>query len=195
MYSVLNHIWTTTRNVPDRIQAICRVQFWSWIGWFPFLFYGSTWVGEIYLRHEAPSDNSNAALDDVGRHGSMALIVYSIVGTCSSVVLPWLIQSPTDDEKVGYTARPPAGLEFLRGINLRKPSLVTAWAAANLLFASVMIFAPLVQSVWFATFLMAICGVSNASKYLEFICAGCYANWKQSADWRQVPSWVLRSTG
>lgn len=40
-------LWIRIRDLPPRIQAICNVQFWSWIGWFPFLFYGSTWVGEF----------------------------------------------------------------------------------------------------------------------------------------------------
>ena len=30
---VLKHIYYTFRHVPDRIQSICMVQFWSWIGW------------------------------------------------------------------------------------------------------------------------------------------------------------------
>lgn len=42
-------LWTRMRDLPPRIQAICNVQFWSWIGWFPFLFYGSTWVGKSPL--------------------------------------------------------------------------------------------------------------------------------------------------
>ena len=151
-------------HVPERIQAVCWVQFWSWIGWFPILFYASTWVGEIYLRHEAPPNRqSDDALNDVGRHGSMSLIVFSVVGTIASVVLPWFIQSPDDREKASYTARPPQSLvPVLSGIKLSKPTLLTAWTFGNLLFSASMIFAPLVQSVWFATFLLAICGIPNA---------------------------------
>lgn len=44
----------------------------------------------------------------------------------------------------------------------KKPTLLTAWALANLLFAASMIFAPFAKSVRFATLLMAACGVSNA---------------------------------
>ena len=70
MLSLLSQIYTTVMHVPERIQAICWVQFWSWIGWFPILFYGSTWVGEIYLRYEAPeTTQSKDALNEVGRHG------------------------------------------------------------------------------------------------------------------------------
>jgi solute carrier family 45 protein 1/2/4 len=50
-------LWTRMRDLPPRIQAICNVQFWSWIGWFPFLFYGSTWVGKLplYSKHNGGS--------------------------------------------------------------------------------------------------------------------------------------------
>jgi solute carrier family 45, member 1/2/4 len=130
------------------------------------LFYSSTWVGELYLRFEAPESTQKAsnALDEVGRRGSMSLIVFSIVATAGSVVLPWLIRNPGQDrEKPGYTARPPSMLEpILSRVNFRKPSLLTAWAAGCLLFASSMLWAPLVQSVWFATLLIALLGISNA---------------------------------
>lgn len=162
---MLSQIYSTLIHVPERIQAICWVQFWSWIGWFPFLFYGSTWVGEIYLRYEAPpkTNQSSEALDEVGRHGSMALIVYSIVGTLASIVIPWFIQNPDDEEKPGYTARPPQSLEkVLTGVTWQKPSLLAAWKYGNLLFASAMVFAPMVQSVRLATLLVAICGIPNA---------------------------------
>lgn len=115
IWSMLTQIYSTTRNIPERIKAICMVQFWSWIGWFPFLFYSSTWVGEIYLRHEAPANN-RSALDEVGRQGSLAMIVFSTIGFVSSIVLPWLIESPDDKEKPVYTARPPQSLEpILKG--------------------------------------------------------------------------------
>jgi solute carrier family 45 protein 1/2/4 len=154
----LTHIF----HVPDRIQAICWVQFWSWIGWFPVLFYSSTWVGEIYLRFEAPSTNHDDALNDVGRHGSMSLIVFSSVATFASIVIPWFIQSPGDDRPT-YTARPPSSLEHVLGkIRWRKPTLLATWAFGNILFASTMIWAPLVQSVWFATLLLAVLGIPNA---------------------------------
>ena len=160
---LLSRTLGTIFNVPDRIQAICWVQFWSWIGWFPVLFYGSTWVGEIYLRYEAPDVGHEDALNQVGRHGSMSLIVFSIVATGSSIILPWFIQSPDDNEKPAYTARPPSSLEpVLNIVNFRKPSLLTAWAAGNIMFASTMVFAPLVQSVWFATLLVALLGIPNA---------------------------------
>ena len=93
----------------------------------------------------------------------MSMVVMSIIATISSVVIPWLIQSPTDNGKPGYTARPPQSLEpLLKGAKWHKPSLLTAWACGCLLFASSMLFAPMVQSASFATLLLALCGIPNA---------------------------------
>lgn len=135
------------------------VQFWSWIGWFPFLFYGTTWVGEIYLRHEPPSGKPDA-LTEVGRAGSVAFSAFAMTSFASSVVLPWLVQSPDDAEKPGYTPRPPQSLQsVITGARKTKPTLLTAWMLANLLFAASMVFAPFVQSVRFASIMIALCGV------------------------------------
>nr|POE65225.1 general alpha-glucoside permease [Quercus suber] len=153
-----------TFHLPERIQAICMVQFWSWIGWFPFLFYGSTWVGEIYVRHEAPKGSADA-LTEVGRAGSVAFIVFALISFGTSIIMPWFVRNPEDEEakKSAYTPRPPQNLEStLRSLAISKPSLLTVWALSNLFFAAAMIWAPLVKSTGFATLLIAMCGVPQA---------------------------------
>lgn len=161
--AMVKDLYTTLRTLPPRISAICWVQFWSWIGWFPFLFYGSTWVGEIYLRYDAPDEPSGDALADVGRVGSRALIVFSFVSFGLSIILPYLARSPTDDEKPPFTPRPPRRLEpvlsRVPAWNSWKPTLPIAWLIANLTFTLSMLFAPVVHSVHFATILVALCGL------------------------------------
>lgn len=160
---MIKDLFATLRTLPPRISAICWVQFWSWIGWFPFLFYGSTWVGEIYLRYDAPENASGDALSDVGRVGSRALIVFSFVSFALSIILPYLARSPADDEKPSFTPRPPRSLEpvlsKVPGWSSWKPTLPVAWFIANIAFTASMLFAPVVQSVYFATILVAICGI------------------------------------
>ncbi|KAK4690255.1 hypothetical protein P7C71_g6489, partial [Lecanoromycetidae sp. Uapishka_2] len=87
---MISKILKTTMHLPDRIQAICWVQFWAWIGWFPFLFYSTTWVGEVYFRYH-PETNATASKDtlgDIGRVGSLSLVVFSIITFAGSVLLP-----------------------------------------------------------------------------------------------------------
>lgn len=161
--AMIKDLYTTLRTLPPRISAICWVQFWSWIGWFPFLFYGSTWVGEIYLRYDAPQDASSDALSNVGRVGSRALIVFSFVSFGLSIILPYLARGPEDDEKPPFTPRPPRSLEpVLSKVplwNSWKPTLPAAWLIANITFTASMLFAPVVHSVHFATILVALCGL------------------------------------
>ena len=126
------------------------------------MFYGSTWVGEIYLRHEAP-DATGDALTNVGRAGSIAYTFFAVINFASSIVLPWLVQSPDQDDRPGYTPRPPQSLKsVVETARRKKPPLLTVWALANLGFAGVMFFAPVVRSVRFATVIIALCGLPGA---------------------------------
>ncbi|KAI5365233.1 Putative MFS transporter superfamily [Septoria linicola] len=166
LIGIIKQIYSRALYVPQRIQYICNVQFWAWIGWFPLMFYGSTWVGEIYLRHglHGTPPTTDDALSQVGRVGSTALIIHSSIGFVTAIVLPWLVTSPGEDEKAQtFTPRPPKGLEGVaEKVPLNKPSLLNVWTFGCLMFSSCLFFAPLVKSVGFATFLMAVAGVPSA---------------------------------
>ncbi|TPX22904.1 hypothetical protein DIZ76_014785 [Coccidioides immitis] len=159
---ILSQLFRTTFNLPPRIKAICWAQFWAWIGWFPFLFYSSTWVGETYFRYEVPKsavEQSKDTLGEVGRLGSLSLVIFSMITLVSSVVLPFGVLSP-ENKRGRFTPRPPRGVvRLLKKIAFVRPDLQTAWMMSHIIFAATMIFAPLAKSVRFATFLVAICGI------------------------------------
>ncbi|MCJ1468478.1 hypothetical protein MMC07_007107, partial [Pseudocyphellaria aurata] len=162
---MIRKILRTTTHLPDRIQAICWIQFWAWIGWFPFLFYSTTWVGETYFRYSAAASPSTSSdtLGDVGRVGSLSLVVFSIITFTGSVLFPWLVQSPeheTRNSARSFTPRPPPGLAPLAAtIDKYKPDLLTAWMYSHLIFAAAMSLTPLVRSLRMATILVSICGL------------------------------------
>ncbi|CAL8575186.1 hypothetical protein XPA_001126 [Xanthoria parietina] len=162
---VVTKILKTTWNLPDRIRAICWVQFWSWIGWFPFLFYSSTWVGETYYRYTPTASiaDSSDPLGDIGRIGSLSLLIFSIVTFIGSVFLPFVVRSPDNDAKPGqrnFTPRPPAAIAPLaKLLHSSKPDLLTAWMLSHLIFAGSMFLAPFVRSLHMATILVSICGI------------------------------------
>ncbi|KAG0339324.1 hypothetical protein BG004_006866 [Podila humilis] len=90
-------IFLSIRNLPTRIQHLCNVQFFAWMGWFPFLFYSSTYIAEIYTREQTqkgapvePVDpEEQAAMQDAAlRAGSYCLLIYSIVSLGASLLLP-----------------------------------------------------------------------------------------------------------
>jgi solute carrier family 45, member 1/2/4 len=133
------------------------------IGWFPFLFYSTTWVGETYFRYDASASQlaqkSDDALGEIGRVGSSALVAFSIVSLIGSVVLPLLVKSAEDD-RPQFTPRPPAGIAPLVSKFVDyKPDLVTAWMLSHLIFAGSMALAPFTTSFRFATVLVSLCGM------------------------------------
>lgn len=178
---VLRTLWTRMFNLPDRIQMICWCQFWGWIGWFPFLFYSSTWVGETYYRYEHPEEDSQShdALGKIGRLGSVSLVLFSVITFASSVLLPYLVRKPEEEDGWSpggssggrrnapgrFTPRPPPSLGkevqkvLMRVYEAPKPDLVLTWGLSNLCFALIMVWAPFVRSLRFATTLVALCGV------------------------------------
>lgn len=158
-FNVFKQIWSTLLTLPPRIQAICWAVFWSWIGWFPFLIYSSTWVSETYFRYDVPEDakDSGDALGSMGRIGSMALTVYSIVTFLSAWILPLFIKSPEEET---FTHRPPASIApWIKKLNKIKPDLLTAWFCSHLIYSAAMSLAPFAASFRFATVLVAICGL------------------------------------
>ncbi|KAI2628995.1 major facilitator superfamily domain-containing protein [Xylaria nigripes] len=180
---LMGHIWSTMLHLPPRIHAICMAQFWAWIGWFPFLFYSTTWIGETYFRYDAPHDaiKSGDALGEVGRVGSKAFIIYSIITFFGSWFLPLIIKSPDDQS---YTQRPPESLKaIVDKFNRYKPDLLTAWMCAHATFAAAMLFAPFATSFKFAATLVCICGLPwNIASWAPHAFMGIEVNKLSGAD-------------
>lgn len=157
-FKFIQQIWSTLLHLPPRVRAICWAQFWSWIGWFPFLFYSTTWVGETYFRYDLPEGKGGEdALGDIGRIGSTSLVIYSSITFIGAWLLPLLVRSPEDE---GFTARPPESIRgLLETFQKYKPDLLTAWIWGHLMFAAAMFLTPFAKSFRFATLLVAVCGM------------------------------------
>ncbi|PNP41426.1 hypothetical protein TGAMA5MH_06753 [Trichoderma gamsii] len=157
---VFHQIRSTLLTLPPRVQAICWAQFWSWIGWFPFLFYSTTWVGETWIRYDMPRSAKSANTDvlgEIGRIGSTSLMIYSTVSFAGAFFLPMMVRSPAEET---FTPRPPRAMaKLLEKLERMKPDLLTAWILGDLMFASAMVMAPLAKSFVSATILMCVCGI------------------------------------
>lgn len=179
-FKVFRQIWSTLLALPPRIRGICWAVFWSWIGWYPFLIYSSTWVGETYFRYDVPADanDSKDALGDMGRIGSYALTVYSFITVLGAWILPLLVRSPDDsDASIPDPSLPGASSQqeqgplailhrrypnlarFLARSSRSRPDLLSVWICAHLMFAAAMSLAPFAASFRFATALVAFCGI------------------------------------
>lgn len=103
-------------------------------------------------------------LGDIARKGSLALVLFSLIAFCGSIILPWFVKGPTDEEKSstanGGLSEPPRPHKSPSSI-IRKyqPDIPTAWALTQLAFGASMILAPISHSFRFATTLIAVCGM------------------------------------
>ncbi|KAJ2339385.1 hypothetical protein GGF43_006656, partial [Coemansia sp. RSA 2618] len=66
-------LFTSLRSLPVVIKRIFRIQLFAWIGWFPFLFYGTTYVADLYVAaHGADGGSEAEAMERGTRAGSLA---------------------------------------------------------------------------------------------------------------------------
>lgn len=95
-------IFASIRRLPPQIYKVCTVQFCAWVGFFPMLFYTSSYIGEIYVEpfleanpHMTPEE-LDRLYEQATRVGTFALLIYSITSLCTNVFLPFFI-APTYD--------------------------------------------------------------------------------------------------
>lgn len=168
-FKALTAITSSIWNLPKPIQRICNVQFFAWIGWFPFLFYSTTWVAEIYDRNalQQPNDDSDA-VGQATRAGSFAFLVYSIVSLGASFLLP-LIVAPSYNQDPSKATRPTFKFTY-KGVTYSitpskylKISFLTlprAWTASHVIFFISMLCTIFVWNVLGASIVIGICGIS-----------------------------------
>ncbi|KAL8710983.1 MAG: hypothetical protein Q9220_004582 [cf. Caloplaca sp. 1 TL-2023] len=90
-------IYRSARRLSPQIRKVCEVQFFNWIGWFPFLFYITTYIGQLHVNpiFTAHPDMSPKEVDDAWesatRVGSFALLIFAITSFSSNMLLPFLV--------------------------------------------------------------------------------------------------------
>lgn len=141
------------------LHSSCIMIFWAWVGWFPFLVYSTTFVGEVLKRYDTSRDvtESGDKLGDIARVGSMALVLFSLVSLVASVTLPSLVESPLSDQRPMSTHGMLGTL--VKRIEPYKLDLCSAWVFGHVSFAGLMFLTLFAASVSFATLLVALSGV------------------------------------
>jgi len=88
---VLNNIYHAALELPKPIRRVCFVQVFAFMGWFPFLFYSTTYVGQIMAYELDREPDQDAAT----RTGEFAMLLYSIVAVAAGALLPRLTRRDT----------------------------------------------------------------------------------------------------
>ncbi|KAF3345925.1 General alpha-glucoside permease like protein [Verticillium longisporum] len=178
LLSFFAKIFTSIKRLPPQVKKVCQVQFCAWIGFFPLLFYTSSYIGEIYVEPylQANPHMSPEELDELYEQatqvGTFALLINSVVSLLTNVFLPFLI-APTYDSHpvVGdvpgesdmgpkyYDDDSPPWLDRLQipGFTLKR-----AWFGSLVLFAGAMFCTVIVRTVEAATALIGLVGITWA---------------------------------
>ena len=97
VFAFFRQLYTSIRRLPPQIKAVCQVQFMAWIGWFPFLFYTTTFIAEIYvdpLIRENPQMTESeiaSAWEKGTRIGTFALEIFAITNFAATIILPLIV--------------------------------------------------------------------------------------------------------
>ena len=109
LFTFFKELNQSVRHLPRQIRVVCYVQFFAWIGWFPFLFYITTYIGEIYSspRFAANPNMTGEEIDQVWQEGTRvatgALFIFAITSFVASVVLPMLVTGESPTSALYYT--------------------------------------------------------------------------------------------
>jgi hypothetical protein len=94
--AAMKDIWVNVQHLPTNIRQICLIQFFSWIGWFPVLFFSTVWVGEIYtiavengdIKSFVEEGETLSKSEEATLVGATALLYSSFLGLITIFLLP-----------------------------------------------------------------------------------------------------------
>lgn len=128
--------FTAFSRLPIQTRRVCLAQFFNWIGWFPFLFYISSYIGQLYVN-PILEQNPNATKQEIDeawnagtRLGSLALLTFAVAAFAGNSILPFIIQ-PLDSSRPADSRLE----KILSRIRVPGLSIRRAWMLSHVFFA------------------------------------------------------------
>ncbi|KAK4868220.1 hypothetical protein LT330_007418 [Penicillium expansum] len=97
LISFFKRVIKSIQSLPTQISRVCQVQIAAWVGWFPFLYYSTTYVGQLYVN-PVFADNPHLsegevdkAWEDATRVGTLALLIYAVISFLANMLLPLFV--------------------------------------------------------------------------------------------------------
>lgn len=95
--SFFRQVFNSIVRLPPQIRRVCEVQFFNWIGWFGFLFYMTTYIGQLEVNPyfaanpDLTPDEVDQAWEDATRKATFALLIFAITSFAANMLLPFLV--------------------------------------------------------------------------------------------------------
>lgn len=172
---VLHNIRAAVLQLPKSIRRVCYVQLFAFMGWFPFLFYSTTYVGQVMARELDREPDPELAT----RKGEFAMLIYSVVGVIAGTILPHLanrdrrllgrktdVDEDAEMARLRETVRQWKVDAARQGKPLKLPTvpflLRNIWSGAMLLYALLTFSTFFIKTVTQATIFISLVGISWA---------------------------------
>lgn len=90
----------SVKRLQPQVRKVCEVQLANWIAWFPFLYYITTFIGQLYVNpyleenqrhHNLTDDDIDDLWQEGTRIGTFTLLIYAITSFVANVILPFLV--------------------------------------------------------------------------------------------------------
>jgi solute carrier family 45 protein 1/2/4 len=137
-------------SMPPKAKQVCRVQFFSAMGWFGFLFYNTTYISDLYLDDtgEVGMVHGSAHRDMGMRFATTASLLFAVVALGMNIILPY-VKSNSHDSTGAWKAR----LRFLRQTHI-------LWSFGAILYTLLTLSTFIVSSSTGGTVTIAVAGVA-----------------------------------
>ncbi|KAJ3563370.1 hypothetical protein NP233_g8982 [Leucocoprinus birnbaumii] len=169
---IMNNIRDAAFKLPKSIRRVCYVQLFAFMGWFPFLFYSTTYIGQVMAAEMNREPDPELAT----RRGNFAMLLYSVVGVIAGTILPHLAnrdrrllgrKTDVDDDaetsRLRETVRQWKVDAARQGKPLKLPAvpflLRNIWSGAMLLYAFLTFSTFFVKTVTQATIFISLVGI------------------------------------
>ncbi|KAI0191254.1 major facilitator superfamily domain-containing protein [Xylaria flabelliformis] len=171
-------IFAAIKRLPPQISKVCVVQFFAWVGFFPMLFYTSSYIGDIYVQpfleenpHMTPEE-LDELYERATRRGTHALLIFAITSLVTNVALPFFIDPTYDNHPAA--GRPPGYdrqideddtssiRKLLKRLVIPGFTLRRAWMLSHILFTVSMTSTLFARSIEAATALIGLIGITWA---------------------------------
>ncbi|KUJ12457.1 uncharacterized protein LY89DRAFT_592608 [Mollisia scopiformis] len=151
----------TFRTMPLKIRRVFHIQIFAWMAWFPYLFYATSYVGDLYFNAIPLSTSetyqpSTSAIRSVStRVGTFATFLSAIVAFLTNMLLQFVIRQTTCNDSHDSKSH---GRKHL----FRSFTIAQVWTFAHIAFAILMFSTFLVKTHIGGTVLIAMSGISWA---------------------------------
>ena len=157
---------TSYTRLPPQVRLVCIAQFFNWMAWFPFLFYITTYIGQLWLDpifEQDPDMDPNAvdqAWEEATRFGTFALLIFALVSFAGNSVIPFFIRPSIASENSSTEHDATLLSRFMTKLYIPHLTIRRAWFISHLIFSGCMFSTFFVRTASAAAVLTGIVGIS-----------------------------------